>query len=1019
MMNNLKLGVEVVSAHDLMPKDSEGAANAYVELHFDRQRFHTTVKDRDLNPYWNESFYFNVSDPASLPEMTLEAWVYHVDRVKNSKSFLGKVRIAGTSFVNISDATVLHYLLEKRGIFSRVKGELGLKVFLTDDPTVRISDPVTEFDNLMSTPSEASNPIRENQYTTNIPTRAFQHLPRDNHTFPQQYQQQMQQQQPYYTSGSMPPPPLEVPGPSQYPTGDNMRQEPPQPSILRMFSSSGQQPIDYQLKETSPTLGGGQVVGGRVISRNKPGTYDLVEQMLYLFIRVVKARDLPAMDVTDSLDTYVEVKLGNYELKTRYFNENSRPEWDEVFAFPRERVQASVLEVRVKDKDLLVDDFVGRVLFDLSEVPIRVSPDSPLAPEWYCLQDKDGDKKKGEVMLAVWIGTQADEAFPSAHHADSIPIDPSIASTHIRGKVYPVPHLWYLRVGVLEAQDVLVSEKTKLREVSVKLRLDNQIVPTRVAQSRNANFQWNEENVLVAAEPFEEDLIVTIEDRHRVSNDEILGYVNIPLSQVQKRCDDSRVRPQWYSLRKQALIDLDQFKDDKFSSRIHLTLSLDGGYHVLDESTQYSSDFRPAMEQLWKPPIGVLELGILNIKGLYPMKTRDGHGTCDAYCVAKYGQKWVRTRTIVDNLGPRFNEQYTWDVHDHATLLTVGVFDNCQLAEKSLTNSDGHGHHKDHIIGKVRIRLSTLEAGRVYTHTYPLLVLHGSGVKKMGELHLAVRFTVTSLINSLYVYTRPLLPKMHYLQPLSLIQLHRLHHFAAQIVARRLSRAEPPLRKEVAEFMLDANAHLFSMRKSKVNFFRLMTVLSGPIAVSRWLSEGFAWKNPVTTVLVHVLHVILVCYPELILPTIFLYMFVIGLLNYRYRPRYPPHMNTKLSHADSAHPDELDEEFDTFPTSRGFELIRMRYDRLRSVAGRIQTMLDDVATHVERIQSLLSWRDPRATAMFLLFCIIAAITLYATPQVLAMLSGFYMMRHPRFRRRLPSVPMNFFRRLPARTDSLL
>lgn len=90
-MNNLKLGVEVVSAHDLMPKDSNGAANAFVELHFDHQRFRTTVKNRDLNPYWNETFYFNVSDPASLPEMELEALVYHHNPTNNSKSCLGKV----------------------------------------------------------------------------------------------------------------------------------------------------------------------------------------------------------------------------------------------------------------------------------------------------------------------------------------------------------------------------------------------------------------------------------------------------------------------------------------------------------------------------------------------------------------------------------------------------------------------------------------------------------------------------------------------------------------------------------------------------------------------------------------------------------------------------------------------------------------------------------------------------------------------------------------------------------------
>ncbi|KAL5727395.1 FT-interacting protein 3 [Ranunculus cassubicifolius] len=131
-------------------------------------------------------------------------------------------------------------------------------------------------------------------------------------------------------------------------------------------------------------------------------------------------------------------------------------------------------------------------------------------------------------------------------------------------------------------------------------------------------------------------------------------------------------------------------------------------------------------------------------------------------------------------------------------------------------------------------------------------------------------------------------------------------------------------------------------------------------------------------------------------------------------------MDTALSHADKVHTDELDEEFDTFPTSRPADIVRMRYDRLRSVAGRIQTVVGDLATQGERLQSLLSWRDPRATALFIIFCLIAAIFLYVTPfQAVALFFGFYVLRHPRFRTKLPSQPLNFFRRLPARTDSML
>ncbi|KAJ7980734.1 C2 domain-containing protein [Quillaja saponaria] len=767
-------------------------------------------------------------------------------------------------------------------------------------------------------------------------------------------------------------------------------------------------PQDFALKETTPNIGAGSVTGDKLSC-----TYDLVEQMQYLYVRVVKAKDLPAKDVTGSCDPYVEVKLGNYKGVTKHFEKKSNPEWNQVFAFSKERIQASVLEVVVKDKDVVMDDLIGRVLFDLSEIPKRVPPDSPLAPQWYRMEDRKGDKVKGELMLAVWMGTQADEAFPDAWHSDAASVS-SDAVYNIRSKVYLSPKLWYVRVNVIEAQDLIPSDKSRYPEVFVKVILGNQALRTRISQSKTINPMWNEDLMFVVAEPFEEPIVLTVEDRVGSNKDETLGRCAIPLQIVQRRLDHKPVNTRWFNLEKHVVIEGEK-KEIKFASRIHLRVCLDGGYHVLDESTHYSSDLRPTAKQLWKSSIGILEVGILSAQGLMPMKTRDGRGTTDAYCVAKYGQKWVRTRTIVDSFIPKWNEQYTWEVFDPCTVVTIGVFDNGHIH-----GGDKSGGSKDSRIGKVRIRLSTLESYRVYTHSYPLLVLHPSGVKKMGEVQLAVRFTCSSLINMLHMYSQPLLPKMHYIHPLSVMQLDSLRHQAMQIVSMRLSRAEPPLRKEVVEYMLDVDSHMWSMRRSKANFFRIMKVLGGMIAVGKWFDQICNWKNPITTILIHILFIILVLYPELILPTIFLYLFLIGIWNFRWRPRHPPHMDTRLSHADAAHPDELDEEFDTFPTSRSSDVVRMRYDRLRSIGGRVQTVIGDLATQGERFQSLLSWRDPRATTLFVTFCFIAAIVLYVTPfQIVALLTGLYVLRHPRFRHKLPSVPLNFFRRLPARSDSML
>ncbi|PON32879.1 Phosphoribosyltransferase [Parasponia andersonii] len=778
---------------------------------------------------------------------------------------------------------------------------------------------------------------------------------------------------------------------------------------------------EYKLKDTKPQLGerwphgGLRGGGGWISSERATSTYDLVEQMFYLYVRVVKAKDLPTNPVTGSCDPYVEVKLGNYKGYTRHFEKKTNPQWDQVFAFSKDRIQSSVVEVYVRDREIVArDDYIGKVVFDMHEVPTRVPPDSPLAPQWYRLEHRRGDSKvRGELMLAVWMGTQADEAFPESWHSDAASVEGD-GVYNIRSKVYVSPKLWYLRVNVIEAQDVEPRDRSQPPQAFVKAQVGNQILKTKLCQTRTTNPMWNEDLLFVAAEPFEEHLVLTVENKVTSAKDEVMGRLELSLTIFERRLDHRAVHSRWFNLERFGfgVLEADKRHELKFSSRVHLRVCLEGAYHVLDESTMYVSDVRPTARQLWKQPIGILEVGILSAQGLLQMKTKDGRGTTDAYCVAKYGQKWVRTRTITESSNPKWNEQYTWEVYDPCTVITIGVFDNCHLGKNDKP--------ADSIIGKVRIRLSTLEMDRIYTNSYPLLVLHPSGLKKMGELQLAVRFTCLSVASIIYLYGHPLLPKMHYLHPFTVNQLDSLRYQAMNIVAVRLGRAEPPLRKEVVEYMLDVDSHMWSMRRSKANFFRIVSLFSGVISMSKWLGEVCQWRNPVTTVLVHILFFILICYPELILPTIFLYMFLIGIWNFRSRPRHPPHMDTKLSCAEAVHPDELDEEFDTFPTSKLQDVVRMRYDRLRSVAGRIQTVVGDIATQGERFQALLGWRDPRATCLFIVFCLIIAVVLYVTPfQMVALLAGIFWLRHPRFRSKLPSVPSNFFRRLPSRADSML
>ena len=85
-------------------------------------------------------------------------------------------------------------------------------------------------------------------------------------------------------------------------------------------------------------------------------TYDLIEQMYYLYVRILKAKDLPPSSITGGCDPYAQVKLGNYKGRMKHFEKKMNPEWNQVFAFSKECIQSSVPEVFVKDKEMMGRD---------------------------------------------------------------------------------------------------------------------------------------------------------------------------------------------------------------------------------------------------------------------------------------------------------------------------------------------------------------------------------------------------------------------------------------------------------------------------------------------------------------------------------------------------------------------------------------------------------------------------------------------------------------------------------------
>ncbi|KAJ4826371.1 hypothetical protein Tsubulata_026108 [Turnera subulata] len=255
---------------------------------------------------------------------------------------------------------------------------------------------------------------------------------------------------------------------------------------------------DFSPKEIKANIGG---------SRAPPAgqKLTLVEHMQYLYIKLCSISDNLLGDAC-----YIEVKIGNYQVKTKPFDMWNPMLKSQVFAFNREHLQSSkTVEILVKDMmDLTTGQFS---IFIADDVPSRLRGDSPVAPTPYSLEDENGVADgKGEVMVSTWFGNQGDEDFLEAWNSDAASVGADADDIlFTRAQVYARPKLWYLRVKVMEAQDLVPLNDKRPPEFFVRATLGDVKLKTQISASETMSPKWSEELIFVAMEPFQESLILT------------------------------------------------------------------------------------------------------------------------------------------------------------------------------------------------------------------------------------------------------------------------------------------------------------------------------------------------------------------------------------------------------------------------------------------------------------------------------------------------------------------------------
>lgn len=158
-----------------------------------------------------------------------------------------------------------------------------------------------------------------------------------------------------------------------------------------------------------------------------------------LLVRVIEAKNIPAMDPNGFSDPYVKLSLGKQKFRSKVVKKCLNPSWCEEFAFRVDDLKEELI-ISVLDEDKYFnDDFVGQIKFQVSQV--FEANDKSLGTAWYTLQPRHKKAKNrdcGQILLTICFSqsnTLADlqsagDHGPPSKKLPDVPTEPPFLSSN-------------------------------------------------------------------------------------------------------------------------------------------------------------------------------------------------------------------------------------------------------------------------------------------------------------------------------------------------------------------------------------------------------------------------------------------------------------------------------------------------------------------------------------------------------------------------------------------------------------
>ncbi|XP_051896339.1 multiple C2 and transmembrane domain-containing protein 2-like isoform X2 [Pristis pectinata] len=410
-----------------------------------------------------------------------------------------------------------------------------------------------------------------------------------------------------------------------------------------------------------------------------------------LTIHLKEGRNLVIRDRCGTSDPYVKFKLAGKTLyKSKIVYKNLNPRWDETFVVPVKNLNQK-LYVKVYDRDLATDDFMGSAYLTLNDLEIN----SVVQKELQLDDPNSLEDYMGEIVLEIKLINKPSESSKKSSH-----IRKKRGTSTKAGFIQNIrlsdslrkSQLWNEIVGITLFEGKGLQEKAA-EECYVKFRLGDEKYTSKSLQAlyKCTNLQWRERFHLHLFNDRTNILEVEVCGKNGLKQEESFGVCKVDLLTL----------PKGHNNHLELMLENGQGSvvlQVMFAACSGVSIS-DPCVSLLDDPTErqqilkrYSlrNSFRDMSD------IGFLQVQVIKACNL---PAADFAGKSDPFCVLELGNDRLQTHTIYKNLNPEWNKVFSFNIRDIHDVLEVTVYDE-------------DGDKPPDFLGKVAIPLLSIKNGQ-------------------------------------------------------------------------------------------------------------------------------------------------------------------------------------------------------------------------------------------------------------------------------------------------------------------